>query len=282
MSKLKVSELFFSLQGEGLHAGVPSVFLRTFGCNKTCAGFGMPRGQLSEERNSIDPKKYEKYSDIPLVSTGCDSFPAWDPRFKHLSPMRTVDQIVEDIRKLLPRGKFDINTHLVLTGGEPLLIGWQKVYPELLSKLSAELGLEFITFETNGTVELVQEFSEYLRYSDFDITFAVSSKLPCSGETWESSIIPRVAAQYYCYSHNMFFKWVVSKEEDVEDVKRAIKEYSRYLDMVNDVPVYLMPVGGTTESYFLNNVTVAEIAKKNGWRYSPRLQVDLYKNSWGS
>ena len=49
MSKLKVAELFYSIQGEGRYMGVPSVFLRTFGCNFRCAGFGMPKGELSKE-----------------------------------------------------------------------------------------------------------------------------------------------------------------------------------------------------------------------------------------
>jgi len=53
MSKLKISELFYSIQGEGRYMGVPSVFLRTFGCNFTCSGFGMAKGQLSSERNVI-------------------------------------------------------------------------------------------------------------------------------------------------------------------------------------------------------------------------------------
>ena len=51
--KLKVSELFYSAQGEGRFVGVPSVFLRTFGCNFTCDGFGMPRGEQSKERDFI-------------------------------------------------------------------------------------------------------------------------------------------------------------------------------------------------------------------------------------
>ena len=42
--KLKVAEIFYSVQGEGKWAGVPSVFLRTFGCNFQCRGFGMPFG----------------------------------------------------------------------------------------------------------------------------------------------------------------------------------------------------------------------------------------------
>ena len=53
MSKIKIAELFYSIQGEGRYMGVPSVFLRTFGCNFTCAGFGMPRGQTSTEADEV-------------------------------------------------------------------------------------------------------------------------------------------------------------------------------------------------------------------------------------
>ena len=64
--------------------GVPSVFLRLFGCNFKCQGFGMPRGELSNEYLDVDPAKYSKLEDMPLVRTGCDSYASWDTRAKHL------------------------------------------------------------------------------------------------------------------------------------------------------------------------------------------------------
>ena len=104
MSKIKVAELFYSLQGEGKYVGVPSVFLRTFGCNFTCSGFGMPNGQVSDERiviaKSID--QYKTYDSLPLVRTGCDSYASWDPAFKHLSPVLETDSIVDSILGMLP------------------------------------------------------------------------------------------------------------------------------------------------------------------------------------
>ena len=38
--QLRYSEAFYSVQGEGKFVGVPSVFLRTFGCNFRCMNFG--------------------------------------------------------------------------------------------------------------------------------------------------------------------------------------------------------------------------------------------------
>ena len=70
MSKIKVSELFYSIQGEGRYMGVPSVFLRTFGCNFTCDGFGMPKGEKSDERNviSIKADSFKNYSNEAIYS----------------------------------------------------------------------------------------------------------------------------------------------------------------------------------------------------------------------
>ena len=46
---LKIAEIFYSVQGEGIFAGVPSVFIRTFGCNFECRGCGLPEGKLTCE-----------------------------------------------------------------------------------------------------------------------------------------------------------------------------------------------------------------------------------------
>jgi len=78
-----------------------------------------------------------------------------------------------------------------------------------------------------------------------------------------------------------YFKWVVSNEDDYHDVVRAVEEYNKVLDGYN-IPVYLMPAGGTTKVYDTNEKWVADLAMKNGWRYTPRLQVQLWKNAWGT
>ena len=283
MSKLKVAELFYSIQGEGRYMGVPSVFLRTFGCNFTCSGFGMPRGELSTEAEDISRvvHLYNKYEELPLVSTGCDSYASWMPEFKDLSPMLTTDAIAERIMEIIPHGEWQ-DEHLVITGGEPLL-GWQRAYPDLLNhpKMS---GLKEITFETNGTQKLTPEFKEYLaRWHDLgsgerEITFSVSAKLPCSGEKWEDAICPEIVCEYEDVG-TAYLKFVVATEQDIADAERAVREY-RAAGFVGHI--YLMPVGGVESVYALNNRRVAELAMQFGLRYSDRLQVPLFKNEWGT
>lgn len=281
MSKLKVAELFYSIQGEGRYMGVPSVFLRVFGCNFSCAGFGMPKGELSLEAKNIDPSKYKVYKDLPLVSTGCDSYASWDPRFKHLSPVIDTSSLAVSILDLLPERRWK-DEHLVITGGEPLL-GWQRAYPDLLTSPGFE-ALKELTFETNGTQELTPEFSRWLHnewHHDkgyFTLTFSVSPKLSVSGEKWEDAIKPDVVAQYSDYGYT-YLKFVVASEYDVHEAEQAVYEYEK---AGFTGPVYLMPVGGVESVYSMNNRKVAELAMKKGWRYSDRLQVPLFKNEWGT
>ena len=280
MSKLKVAELFYSIQGEGRYMGVPSIFLRTFGCNFKCAGFGMPKGQLSEEYLAVDPSKYSEYGQLPLVSTGCDSYASWDPKFKHLSPMLETDAVAEAIMQMLPNQEWG-DAHLVITGGEPLL-GWQRAYPDLLSHPKMRT-LKEITFETNGTQKLTPEFKEYLRWwvdgdPEREVTFSVSAKLSCSGEARHEAIRPDIVCEYEEVGYT-YLKFVVATEEDAEE---AIETVDVYRAEGFRGPVYLMPVGGVESVYTLNNRRVADLALANGLRYSDRLQVPLFKNAWGT
>jgi len=286
LSKIKIAELFYSIQGEGRYMGVPSVFLRTFGCNFKCAGFGMPRGELSTEADEIAEVKqhFTKYEELPLVSTGCDSYASWHPDFKDLSPMLTSDAIADRIMEILPHNEW-LDEHLVITGGEPLL-GWQRAYPDLLDNPKMS-GLKEITFETNGTQKLTQEFKEYLKtwnqrqfpHGDCgEITFSVSAKLPCSGEKWEDAIKPEVVCEYEEVG-TAYLKFVIATEQDFADAECAIGAY-RAAGFKGHV--YLMPVGGVESVYALNNKSVALMAMKHGLRYSDRLQVPLFKNEWGT
>lgn len=287
MSKIKIAELFYSIQGEGRYMGVPSVFLRTFGCNFKCAGFGMPKGQASQEAEELAEvaHMYNRYDELPLVSTGCDSYASWHPSFKNLSPLMTSDGIADRIMEILPHGKW-VDEHLVITGGEPLL-GWQRAYPDLLDNPKMK-DLKEITFETNGTQPITDEFRRYLldwtlnpsrgRRGYDALTFSVSAKLPCSGEKWEDAIKPEVVCSYQELG-NTYLKFVVATEQDIADATEAAFQY-RVKGFEGHI--YLMPVGGVESVYTLNNRNVAIAAMKKGWRYSDRLQVPLFKNEWGT
>jgi organic radical activating enzyme len=282
MSHLKVSELFYSIQGEGRYMGVPSVFLRTFGCNFTCSGFGMPKGESSKEVEDIASRVhyYDDYKKLPLVSTGCDSYASWDPRFKHLSPVISTDAIVDSIMDILPHKRW-MDEHLVITGGEPLL-GWQRAYPDLLSNEKMR-SLKEITFETNGTQMLSSEFKDYLQAWKRNreknaLTFSVSPKLSISGEKWSEAICPDIVRQYETVGF-VYLKFVIATSEDAIEADKAVTEFRKGGFRG---PVYFMPCGGVESLYNLNAKNVAIEAMNRGYRYSDRLQVPLFKNEWGT
>jgi len=282
MSNIKISELFYSIQGEGRYMGVPSVFLRTFGCNFKCAGFGMPKGEVSKEVEDIAARVhyYDDYKKLPLVSTGCDSYASWDPRFKHLSPVRPTNDMVDNIMAMLPHNRW-MDEHLVITGGEPLL-GWQRAYPDLLSNEKMR-ALKEITFETNGTQELSQDLAIYLQKWKINreknaLTFSVSPKLSISGEKWEEAICPDIIRQYESIGF-VYLKFVIATSEDALEADKAVQAF-RTGGFRG--PVYFMPCGGVESIYSLNAKNVAIEAMNRGYRYSDRLQVPLFKNEWGT
>ena len=291
MEKIKIAELFYSIQGEGRYMGVPSVFMRTFGCNFRCKKFGRARDEVIEGANPevaavmTRVSEFKSYNELPLVSTGCDTYAAIYPEFKDLSPYRSPEEIVTDIMAMLPYRQWR-DEHLVITGGEPLL-AWQQIYPVLLSRPEM-LRLKEITFETNGTQLLYPEFRHFLlnwtlnptygRRGPNALTFSVSAKLTCSGESREDAIRPDVVMQYQEVGHT-YLKFVIVQEQDAEEAMEVLEIYRRE-GFTGDV--YLMPVGGVESVYSLNNRRVAELAIQHGLRYSDRLQVPLFKNEWGT
>lgn len=289
--KIKVSEVFYSLQGEGRFIGVPSVFLRTYGCNFTCAGFGCAPGVKSAEADEVAKtvELYKNFESLPLVNTGCDSYASWHPAFKHLSPTQTTEELVERMLALTPNNMWQQNNgndvHLVITGGEPLL-GWQRAYSELLSHPRMS-DLKNITFETNGTQELHKDFQHFLldwtlnprlgKKGPSALTFSVSAKLGASGEKWEEAIRPDIVMSYADIGHT-YLKFVVETDEHIADAIRATDEYRR---AGFKGVIYLMPQGGVVKPYDENKLRIADICVKHGWNYSPRLHVDLWGNGWG-
>jgi organic radical activating enzyme len=286
MSKIKVSEVFYSLQGEGRFVGVPSVFLRTYGCNFTCSGFGCKPGEKSTGADEVAEMvhMYPTFTDLPLVETGCDSYASWHPAYKHLSPTQTTEELVERMLALTPNRAWQQNNgndvHLVITGGEPLL-GWQRAYAELLEH-PRMADLKNITFETNGTQELHTDFKQYLikwaqEMPMREVTFSVSAKLSASGEKWDDAIRPEIVANYQTYGHT-YLKFVVETDDHIREAIRATDTFRAggFQGII-----YLMPQGGVVEPYDRNKLRIANICCEQGWNYSPRLHVDLFGNGWG-
>lgn len=291
MAQISYLEKFYAQQGEGLYTGAASVFLRTFGCNLRCRGFGRNVIPIDEKHNpevlkiikNID--EYDTLEDLPLVKTGCDSYAAVYPEFKRFANKADPEQLAHELLALTGQKQWG-DIHLVITGGEPLL-GWQRVYPQLLDACVKQ-GLKYVTFETNGTQTLTDSFRQYIAAtaSTIEYTFSVSPKLPASGERLDAAIKTDAIESYLGAAHNIYFKFVVSEASDVADAKDVLTFYKHKSDAMvqalDAVPVYLMPLGGLEAEYNSNFKTIAQLALDNGMRFSPRLHLSISGNVWGS
>jgi 7-carboxy-7-deazaguanine synthase len=296
--KLRYSEAFYSLQGEGKYVGVPSVFLRTFGCNFRCMNFGMTtnkdRWEQHAEGNRYNPEvkalidagvheTTERFEDLPIIHTGCDTYASIYPEFRHFNKQATVDEVVDHLISLLPEGKWTQDNgqdvHLILTGGEPLL-AWQRLYVELFEHPKMA-DLKNVTIETNTTQHLHDDFYNYLNgHERIQLTFSCSPKLSVSGESWDDAIKPDVAYEYSLVDgSDMYFKFVVADQDDIAEVDRAVQAYR---NAGVQCPVYLMPLGGRSEGYNDTVQTVAKICMERGYRFTPRLHISLFGNAWGT
>ena len=296
--KLRYSEAFYSVQGEGKFVGVPSVFLRTFGCNFRCMNFGTgetkDRWTLHKEGKKYNDevaeliakdvhKTTKEFNDLPIIHTGCDTYASIYPEFKHFNKLAEVDEVVEHLLSLTPEGKWTMDNgqdiHLIMTGGEPLL-AWQRLYIDLFEHPRMQ-DLKNVTFETNTTQSLHEDFYNYLNnQTRFTVTWSCSPKLSVSGEPWDTAILPAVASQYsHVNGSDIYLKFVVASQDDFDEVGRAVDAYK---SAGVQCPVYLMPLGGRSEEYNLNVKEVAEACMERGWRFTPRLHISLFGNAWGT
>ena len=293
--KLRYSEAFYSVQGEGRFVGVPSLFLRTFGCNFECAGFGQPRNKLiatDQMPYVIDPKAdknhpdaYKSIEELPVTPIGCDSSASWSVKYKHLQMTRSADEVFDHIASLIPNGTFTgqhgEDIHLVITGGEPLL-GWQRVWPALLT-MCMEVGLKNVTFETNGSKSVDDVFIEWLNNEgkDLHVTWSTSPKLSISAELTKNALIPECLLSMNKVKNSFLYnKFVIRDEICLQDVDMFVSAYKK-ADVKID-SVFLMPEGATLEQQTLTENHVAKICMNTGYKFSPRLHINLFGNAWGT
>lgn len=277
-----ITELFGNtIQGEGRFMGQPTIFIRYFGCTLRCPGFSMKRGEKTTELDLIltNLDKYELLEDLPLVKTGCDSYPSVYPEFIRYTKKLTTEEIAKRIIAEIPTGIDFSKYHVCFTGGEPFL--YQKDIFELMNLLYNKYHIYNMTFETNGTVKLRDEIANSLN-PNINITISVSPKLSVSGNPKEKSLKPFAVKSYNNIKNSyLYYKYVVRGKQDLEEIKDYMAAYKKA--GVEHKEIYLMPEGGVVcEETSLTEKEVVDLCIKNGYRFSPRLHLALFGNKWGA
>ncbi|MGV3663009.1 MAG: 7-carboxy-7-deazaguanine synthase QueE [Prosthecobacter sp.] len=229
-----ICEIFYSVQGEGSLVGVPSVFVRTSGCNLRC--------------------------------TWCDTpYASWKPEGTEMS----VEEILAVVNEHPTR-------FVVVTGGEPMIA---KEMPQLLAAFRKQG--KHITIETAGTVAPngvpcdLASISPKLAHS----TPAEEKGGKAWSEKHERLRLQPEVLRAWCSAYDFQLKFVLASESDADEARAVIASIGV------DVPpekVLLMPEGITQEALKARQAWLVGVCKATGWRYSPRLHIDLFGNKRGT
>jgi len=276
------SEIFRSIQGEGVYTGVPTVWLRLFGCNLECNGFG--------QKDPTDPDSYilpykdidlidvKQVEDLPVFPYGCDSSYSWSKKFSKLQKRGTPEEVASELYKLMYNNK----THVAFTGGEPLMKAGQKNIAKVLNELD-ELDdpITNVTFETNGTRAMGEELRQEIlaRQHTTEFFFSVSPKIwSTSGE--KDRICPDVVQEYYGLSLNGQLKFVCNgTDQSWDEIEDAIASFRHSGVMY---PIWIMPVGATEESQDEIAAEIAEQTMDRGYNVSARVHCYIWGNQIGT
>ena len=227
---MKISELFYSVQGEGSLVGVPSFFIRTTGCNLRCV-----------------------WCDTPYTS--------WAP----VGDEMTVAHIVAEALRHPGR-------HAVVTGGEPLIA------PDIaeLTQQLHQAGFH-ITIETAGTV------APPVTCHLMSISPKLSNSTPFEREggryaaqhdrlRYQPAVLRSLISQY-----DYQLKFVVMSPDDLTEIRELLRETG-----AATAQTMLMPEGTQLETLRERARWMVEVCKAEGFRYSPRLHIDLFGNQRGT
>ena len=219
---MKIAEIFHSIQGEGILVGVPSVFVRTSGCNLRCS-----------------------WCDTPYTS--------WTPEGQE----RSIDSIVAEVRSYRA-------SHVVVTGGEPMIAPGIE---ELTHRLDQHL-----TIETAGTVDAdvrcdLVSISPKLANSTPEGRWAAQHERL----RYQPEVLKQLTGRYPYQ-----LKFVIAQPGDLQEVLAIVTEIGAGKDRV-----VLMPEGTDSAVLASRAPWLAEICKREGFRYSPRLHIDLWGNRRG-
>ncbi|MCI0472045.1 MAG: 7-carboxy-7-deazaguanine synthase QueE [Ignavibacteria bacterium] len=235
---MKISEIFYSIQGEGKRSGVPSLFIRTNYCNLRCRFTG---GNL------------------------CDTaYTSWNPEDEYNRGIMNVEEIIEECRKYPVK-------EAVITGGEPAMQAEELT--ELCKRLK-EKGY-FITLETNGTI--FGEFADFIDLMSVSPKLSNSVPYGTEFENMheknriDMNVLKHIHENHISSIYDIQWKFVISDEKDIPEILALQSETA-----FSGKDVYLMPEGITENQLKEKRPLAADLCKKYKFNYTDRLHILIW------
>jgi len=294
--KVRYSEMFWSFQGEAELAGTPTVWLRFFGCNLECNGFGQEQ-PTEPDTWELPYKDYDliavdRVEDLPVWDKGCDSSYTWSMKYKHLATDTTIEGACDKLESLLPHGKF---THplskqenmLAFTGGEPML--QQRQMKAIVNQFLIRGNVpKIITVETNGTKKLNKDLQDFINIYLADM-----------GIRWHWAISPKTwhtAGEKQAFDVDNFMSYIEGTKSTgiIKIVCNGSKDSWREIDFYADQitryaklaemkkpDIWIMPAGATKEEQE-NVAAICNVAMQKGYKVATRNHCYVYGNQIGT
>ena len=242
-TQLKVAEIFSTVQGEGPNTGVPVIFVRLQKCNLVCTWCDTSYTWNWEGTDfTHDTKDYEQVK--------------YDPRKEII--IMSPDEILADVKKKAGNGI----TRVILTGGEPLMQQKTAAFLQMLHGLHSNAFR--VEVETNGTLK---PRTDIMRYID---QYNVSPKLANSGNSLSTRQRDK-AYEFFTAQAFTFFKFVVTSDEDLEEIVGIQKKYN-----IPTHKILLMPEGRSDEETRARAQEIVALCIEHGYRFCNRLQVWIW------
>lgn len=226
---MRITEIFHSVQGEGMLMGMPSVFVRTSGCNLRC-----------------------HFCDTPYTS--------WNPEGENLELKRIVEQVASYRC-----------SHVVVTGGEPM------ISPQIWELCQLLKARDFhVTIETAATV------FKSIPIDLFSLSPKLANSTPPASTGWaerhERDRINIPVIRQFVENYECQFKFVIDQPDDIIEVEAILAQ----LPEVPKESIFLMPQAIDVSTLAEKGRWITEICKAKGYRFGPRLHIDLWGHTRGT
>lgn len=292
----RLTSVYTAIQDGGEHANKAIVWVKLFGCNLQCQGFGQKNLGDSDTWDrpwkTINVTQYKHMSEAPLFRTGCDSIHSWNEKFEGLARNLTAQNICDEIQDALTsihntEGAFLHpgslhEARLGFTGGEPMM--QQAAIRDILVELSARKNApRYVLVETNGTIPVESEthdlINAFYMKSEFDglvpdergrpaWVWSVSPKIRTSGEKPSDAVNFEVIEGYNRINDAGYLTFAIDGEDNTWYEIGLIIEKLRSMGIF--WPVNVTTVGSWLEDIELLQRKVRKQAIERGYYFIPR------------